>query len=184
MSNPGYAVTIPELVGALSGAGLALDQMDRVGDSNYTIPSGDRVVATFVSLTTSRTWTLPAAGSVNAGHPIIVVDLAGAVTGSNTLVIARAGTDTMQCHGILSIELDRQRLPQLCRFYLAPSLSNHAADERRMRLVRVPKGVEKALIGTLLIAALAWAFLYDHVLEDEPQPMQLQPSAQFIGGDF
>jgi hypothetical protein len=41
-----------------------------------------------------------------------------------------------------------------------------------------------ALIGTLLIAALAWAFLYDHVLEHEPQPMQLQPSAQFIGGDF
>ena len=54
-----------------------------------------------------------------------------------------------------------------------------------MRLVRVQKGVEKALmIGTLLIAALAWAFLYEHLLEDEPQPMQLPPSAQFIGGDF
>jgi hypothetical protein len=47
-----------------------------------------------------------------------------------------------------------------------------------MRLVRLPKGVEKALIGTLLIAALAWGFLYDHVLEVEPQPMQLQPLAQ------
>jgi hypothetical protein len=39
--------------------------------------------------------------------------------------------------------------------------------------VRVPKGVEKALIGILLIAAVAWGFLYDHFLEDEPQPMQL-----------
>jgi hypothetical protein len=51
-----------------------------------------------------------------------------------------------------------------------------------MRLVRVPKGVEKVLIGTLLIAALAWGFLYNHVLEDEPQPMRLQRSAQSIGG--
>jgi hypothetical protein len=49
---------------------------------------------------------------------------------------------------------------------------------------RLPKGVAKALIGALLIAALAWGFLYDHVLEDEPQPMQLQPSTQFIGGDL
>jgi hypothetical protein len=39
--------------------------------------------------------------------------------------------------------------------------------------VRVPKGVEKALIGILLIAAVAWGFLYDRFLEDEPQPMQL-----------
>jgi hypothetical protein len=45
-----------------------------------------------------------------------------------------------------------------------------------MRLVRVTKGVEKALIGTLLIAAIAWGFLYNHVLEDNPQPKQLQPS--------
>jgi hypothetical protein len=99
MSNPGYAVTIPELVGALSAQGLALDQLDRVGDSNYTIPAGDRVVATFVPFTTSRTWTLPAAGNTTAGHPIMVVDLAGGVTGSNTLVIARAGTDTINGSG-------------------------------------------------------------------------------------
>ncbi len=42
-----------------------------------------------------------------------------------------------------------------------------------MRLVRVAKGAKKVLIGTLLIAAVAWGFLYDHVLEDQPQPMQL-----------
>jgi hypothetical protein len=39
--------------------------------------------------------------------------------------------------------------------------------------VRVPKGKKALIIGTLLIAALAWGFLYDYVLEDEPQPMQL-----------
>jgi hypothetical protein len=51
-----------------------------------------------------------------------------------------------------------------------------------MRLVRVTKGVEKALIGALLIAAIAWGFLYNHVLEDDPKPTQLQP-LQFMGGD-
>jgi hypothetical protein len=97
--NPGNAVTIPQLVGALSGAGLALDSMTRIGDSIYAISPADRAVATFVPFTASRTWTLPAAGNTAAGHPILVVDLAGAVTGSNTLVIARAGTDTINGSG-------------------------------------------------------------------------------------
>jgi hypothetical protein len=40
-----------------------------------------------------------------------------------------------------------------------------------MRLFRVPKKVvEKALIGALLIAALAWGFSYNYLLEDNPQP--------------
>jgi hypothetical protein len=53
-----------------------------------------------------------------------------------------------------------------------------------MRSVRVTKGVAKALISALLIAAIAWGFLYNYVLEDNPQPKQLHPFAQFIGGDF
>ena len=53
-----------------------------------------------------------------------------------------------------------------------------------MRLFRVPKIFEKALVGALLIAAIAWGFLYNFVLEDNPQPMQMQPSAHFIGGNF
>jgi hypothetical protein len=40
-----------------------------------------------------------------------------------------------------------------------------------MRLIRVTKGVEKALIGALLIAAIAWGFLYNRVLENEPKPV-------------
>ena len=53
-----------------------------------------------------------------------------------------------------------------------------------MRRVRVPRVVEYAAIGALLIASIAWGFLYNFVLEDNPHPMQLQPSAQFIGGNF
>jgi hypothetical protein len=53
-----------------------------------------------------------------------------------------------------------------------------------VRLLRVPRVVEKALIGALLIASMAWGFLYNLVLEDNPQPMQMQPPAHFIGGNF
>jgi hypothetical protein len=37
--------------------------------------------------------------------------------------------------------------------------------------VRVPRVAEKALIGALLIAAIAWGFLYNRVLENEPKPV-------------
>jgi hypothetical protein len=97
--NPGSVVTIPQLIAQLSSAGLALDQMTKVGDANYTMVQSDRAVATLVPLSASRMWTLPPAGNMVAGHPILVVDLAGGVSGSNTLVIARAGTDTINGSG-------------------------------------------------------------------------------------
>ena len=50
---------------------------------------------TSATLTASRTWTLPLANSVNAGYEIIIADLFGGVSSTNTLVIARAGSDTV-----------------------------------------------------------------------------------------
>ena len=38
-----------------------------------------------------------------------------------------------------------------------------------MRLVRVPRVVEYAAIGALLIASIAWGYSYNHILEDEPR---------------
>jgi hypothetical protein len=63
-----------------------------------------------------------------------------------------------------------------------PAQLTFVVNECRMR-ARVTKGIERALIGALLIAAIAWGFLYNYVLEDKPKPMQLRPIAQFIGGD-
>ncbi|WP_375308399.1 hypothetical protein WI560_13525 [Bradyrhizobium sp. A11] len=85
--------------GAETAAGarsnLQVDKFTGHGDSAYAIVTSDRVVGTNASFTASRTWTLPAANAVNAGHALIVADFAGTVTGSNTLVIARAGGDTI-----------------------------------------------------------------------------------------
>jgi hypothetical protein len=64
-------------------------------DVNYTVLASDRYVAQIGTLTASRTVTLPAANAVPAGTTIVVADESGTVTGSNTLVITRAGSDTI-----------------------------------------------------------------------------------------
>jgi len=76
-------------------ANLGVDKITSNGDSIYTILSTDKAVVTSATLTASRTWTLPSASAVNAGYEIIVADLFGGVTSTNTLVIARAGSDTI-----------------------------------------------------------------------------------------
>lgn len=80
---------------ARASSALNIDAITTHGDSIYTILSTDRVVATSAAFTASRTWTLPAANSVNAGQLLVVTDLAGGVTASNTLVISRVGADTI-----------------------------------------------------------------------------------------
>jgi hypothetical protein len=80
---------------ARASSGLNIDQITGHGDSIYTILATDRVVGTNASFTASRTWTLPAANAVNAGQMTLVADFQGTVTASNTLVISRAGADTI-----------------------------------------------------------------------------------------
>jgi hypothetical protein len=64
-----------------------------VGNANYTILSTDVLVTTSVAFTLPRSWTLPSAASYGAGRILRVVDSIGTITGTNTLTIARAGTD-------------------------------------------------------------------------------------------
>lgn len=78
---------------------LNIDQLTTHGDSIYTILATDRVVGTSAAFTASRTWTLPAANALNAGQRVVVADYAGGVTATNTLVISRAGSDTINGAG-------------------------------------------------------------------------------------
>lgn len=80
---------------ARASSGLNIDQFTGHGDSTYTVLSTDRTVGTNAAFTASRIWTLPAANSVNAGQEIVIADFQGTVTASNTLVISRAGADTV-----------------------------------------------------------------------------------------
>ena len=80
---------------ARSGSNLNIDQLTSVGDTNTTITSTSRVVGTTTTLTSARTWTLPAANAVNSGQYLLVADYAGAINGANTLAVVRAGSDTI-----------------------------------------------------------------------------------------
>ncbi|WP_152621369.1 hypothetical protein [Bradyrhizobium japonicum] len=80
---------------ARSSSLLNVDSFTGHGDSAYTILSTDRTVGTNAAFTASRTWTLPTANSVNPGQQIVVADFQGTVTATNTLVIQRAGADTV-----------------------------------------------------------------------------------------
>jgi len=80
---------------ARASSGINVDQFTGHGDSIYTILATDRTVGTNAAFTASRTWTLPAANAVNPGQEIVVADFQGTVTASNTLVVQRAGADTV-----------------------------------------------------------------------------------------
>lgn len=65
------------------------------GDTAYSMLSTDRYVYTTAALTAPRTWILPAASSLPAGMTITIIDAAGGVTSTNTLSVARNGSDTI-----------------------------------------------------------------------------------------
>ena len=92
LANGGTASTTA--LAARSSTGLNIEGATSHGDSIYTILATDRVVYP-TALTASRVWTLPAASSVNAGGTITVADIDGVVTSSNTIVVTRAGSDTI-----------------------------------------------------------------------------------------
>jgi hypothetical protein len=69
------------------------------GDTAYTILATDRVIRLTTAFTASRTFTLPAASAVAANKRIAIVDVVGAVGSTFTLVLARAGADTIESPG-------------------------------------------------------------------------------------
>ena len=64
-------------------------------NANASCASSTRRLAQVGSMSASRTVTLPAANSVDAGTEIVVCDESGTVTATNTIVIQRAGSDTV-----------------------------------------------------------------------------------------
>lgn len=66
------------------------------GDTNASIAATTVVACTTAQLTASRTWTLPPASAKQPGERLYVIDSAGGITATNTLVVARAGADTIQ----------------------------------------------------------------------------------------
>lgn len=84
---------------ALQAAGGVIFRRATFSNAAYTIDNaagfGDTFVAQVGTMSASRTVTLPAASTAGAGRLVVVVDESGSVTGTNTIVVSRAGSDTI-----------------------------------------------------------------------------------------
>jgi hypothetical protein len=79
-----------------------------VGDTNYTVQTTDRVIATSAVFTAARTFTLPSASSFGAGQSLLITDLAGGVTPVNYLQLLRSGADTIEPGALTFYNFTRQ----------------------------------------------------------------------------
>lgn len=66
-----------------------------IDDASGTISTTAQIVAQRGTMTAPRTFTLPAASAVAAGWEVVVQDESGTVNTTNTLTVARAGSDTI-----------------------------------------------------------------------------------------
>ncbi len=85
-------------------ANLSIDRRVTVDNVNYTILATDKVVAQIGTMSAARTFSLPAASTVQAGAEIIVIDESGSVDSTNKIIVQRDGTDTID--GATSIDVD------------------------------------------------------------------------------
>jgi hypothetical protein len=91
--NSTKVATTAYVNGAITTA-LGVPQ-DIAAAASCTISSGINIAYTSASLTAARACTMPAASAYSAGTVVSVQDQAGGVTSTNTLSLARAGTDTI-----------------------------------------------------------------------------------------
>lgn len=85
---------------ALLGQAEAVVTQTLVGNANYTILSTDQRLVTTAAFTAARTWTLPSAGATCIGqtcpaNSLEILDVANAVTATNSLTIAPASGETI-----------------------------------------------------------------------------------------
>jgi hypothetical protein len=74
---------------------LQVEGRTTFSNAAYTALATDKYIAQVGTLSASRTVTLPAASAVPAGYVLIIADESGSVTSTNSIVIARAGSDTL-----------------------------------------------------------------------------------------
>ena len=93
--GPSQAIPFSVLSSNLFGSGSGIFGLKLSGDTNYAMVATDRTVLINAALTAPRTVTLPAAISITTGQQICIADAFGGVTSTNTLTIARSGSDTI-----------------------------------------------------------------------------------------
>lgn len=84
-----------QIVGGGTGSGPVCYSVVTGTDGNLNIASTTNAELTPSSFTAARTWTLPSASSFGKGNVLFIGDTAGAINGTDTLTLSRAGSDTI-----------------------------------------------------------------------------------------
>lgn len=79
---------------ARNATGLNVESFTTGPDGSYSILSTDRVIA-LATFTAPRSYALPAANTCNPGQRLRILDGRGTLSSTNTLTIARSGSDTI-----------------------------------------------------------------------------------------
>ena len=95
-------------------ANLSIDRRVTVDDANYTILATDKVVAQIGTMSAARTFSLPAASTVQAGAIMIISDESGSVNSINKIIVQRNGTDTIDGETSIDINYKYGQLVLIC----------------------------------------------------------------------
>ena len=79
---------------ATTGTPTFANQRTPISDTAYSALVTDRLIA-YVALSAARIVTFPSAAAFPAGHRLVVIDESGSCSATNTITLARAGTDTI-----------------------------------------------------------------------------------------
>ena len=74
---------------------VTAEALRQIGNANFSFQVTDRLVTPNAAFTAARTGTLPLASAVAAGRTITFFDALPAINGTNTLTVARSGSDTI-----------------------------------------------------------------------------------------
>ncbi|MGD1035907.1 MAG: hypothetical protein ABR878_01685 [Roseiarcus sp.] len=94
VSPNGSSWTTAIALDAATGAPTFANQRTAVSDAAYSALATDRLIA-YTALTAARIVSLPAAANFPAGTPLAIIDESGSCSATNTITIARAGSDTI-----------------------------------------------------------------------------------------
>lgn len=94
VSSNGSSWTTAIALDATTGAATFANQRTPVADAAYAAQVTDRLIA-YTALTAARTVTLPAAASYPQGQQLTLADESGACSATKTILVARAGSDTI-----------------------------------------------------------------------------------------
>ena len=94
VSPNGSTWTTAIALDAATGAATFANQRTAVSDAAYSALTTDRLIA-YTAITAARVVSLPTASSYGLGQRLTVVDESGACSATNSITLARAGSDTI-----------------------------------------------------------------------------------------